>query len=109
MYRIAKRFKSLAEGELPLDDISEWKVNENDPVDHFLYQSENSFGRKDIIKMKGLKRKPFRSIQSVFYTSTSLLCNGGVSTITSSLCRKSRHDVTMTLSLRYCKAESYPP
>jgi len=58
MYRIAKRFKSLAEGELPLDDISEWKVNENDPVDHFLFQSENSFGRKDLIKMKGLKRKP---------------------------------------------------
>ena len=62
MYRIAKRFKSLAEGELPLDDISEWKVNENDPVDHFLFQSENSFGRKDIIKMKGLKRNPFKSI-----------------------------------------------
>ena len=60
MYRIAKRFKSLAEGELPLDDISEWKVNENDPVDHFLFQSENSFGRKDIIKMKGLKRNPFK-------------------------------------------------
>ena len=63
MYRIAKRFKSLAEGELPLDDISEWKVNENDPVDHFLFQSENSFGRKDIIKMKGLKRKPFKSLE----------------------------------------------
>ena len=76
MYRIAKRFKSLAEGELPLDDISEWKVNENDPVDHFLFQSENSFGRKDIIKMKGLKRNPFKSLPrglSTFCSSSLIL------------------------------------
>ena len=41
MYRIAKRFKSIAGGEVPLDDIEEYHTN-NDDIDKFLYQSEVS-------------------------------------------------------------------
>ena len=39
MYCIAKRFTSLAEGELPLDDIEDWKI-EQDTLDKFLYHTE---------------------------------------------------------------------
>ena len=41
MYKIAKRFKSVASGEVPLDDIEEFHTNDDD-VDKFLYQSEVS-------------------------------------------------------------------
>merc|ERR1712106_95317 len=54
MYAIAKRFKSVASGEVPLDDIEEFHTNDDD-VDKFLYQSEHSFSKKELAKMKGLK------------------------------------------------------
>lgn len=54
MNRIVKRFKSLAQGELPLDDISDWSI-ENDEIDKFLFHTEGGFSKKELKKWDGLK------------------------------------------------------
>jgi len=52
MNRIVKKFKSLAQGELPLDDISDWTL-ENDEVDKFLFHTDSGYSKKELKKWDG--------------------------------------------------------
>jgi len=56
MYRIVKKFKSLANGELPLDDISDWTI-QNDEIDKFLFHTDGGYSKKELKKWDGMKKK----------------------------------------------------
>lgn len=54
MYRIIKKFKSVAEGEVPMDDITDWAID-NDKIDKFLYHTQHGFSKKELKAWDGLK------------------------------------------------------
>ena len=53
MNRILQRLKSVAEGECPMDEISDWTM-ETDDVDKFLYHTEEGYSKKELKKWDGI-------------------------------------------------------
>ena len=52
MNRVLQRLKSVAEGECPMDEISDWTM-ETDDVDKFLYHTEEGYSKKELKKWDG--------------------------------------------------------
>ena len=52
MNRVVMKFKSVANGEVPMDDISDWTI-EHDDVDKFLFHTEGGFSKKERKKWDG--------------------------------------------------------
>ena len=54
MNRIVMKIRSLAAGDLPMEDISDWSVEPTD-IDKFLYQTSHGFSKKAMKYMQGKK------------------------------------------------------
>ena len=52
MNRIVMKIRSLAAGDLPMEDISDWSVEPTD-IDKFLYQTSHGFSKKAMKYMQG--------------------------------------------------------
>ena len=53
MNRVLQRLKSVAEGECPMDEITDWTM-ETDDVDKFLYHTEEGYSKKELKKWDGI-------------------------------------------------------